>query len=771
MGNRSRARPDPRFTVCVGLRTKLPLAAAFVLLLSLGPIKDNTLIEPQSPGSLNSNGAGPYFFAGKVGISGGSTVRRGVISFDVASSIPAGSTIASVSLKLHLSQEQGGDQNVSLHRLLADWGEGTSSLAGGRGAPATQGDATWLHRFFDTLSWTTPGGDFTTSASATRVVSGLGFHTWGSTSGMVADVQSWLDDPATSFGWILKGNESQPNTPKRFDSKENGTTANRPVLAVGYCPPPRASLRFSASTYTESESSTKATISLSRTASSCGEVTVQYATSDGSATAGSDYSEASGIITFPDGDTGDRTFVIPILDEAFVEGDETVKITLSNPGGNAGLGDPASAFLIIKGNDTEVDVNEDGFVDIADLEAVAGEFGLLPFENRSDVNGDGLLDVMDLVLVALNQGKLAPRPLQAMRFEPAFPNLSFGQPTNMVRPDDGHDHIMVTSQPGLVHVFPDDQNTGQSSVFLDIRDRVVLSNEEGLLGLAFDPQYRSNGFFYVYYSASSPPRSVISRFSVSSESPNAARSDSEFVIMEIPQPFANHNGGQLVFGPDGYLYIALGDGGSGGDPQGNGQNKNTLLGSILRIDVRSPSDGKSYTVPPDNPFVGVTGAREEIWAYGLRNPWRATFDSHTGRLWAADVGQSSWEEIDIIKKGLNYGWNVMEGNHCFSPSTGCNPTGLELPVAEYSRTGGNCSVTGGYVFRGSGMPSLLGAYIYGDFCSGKVWALRYDGHLVTEQMLLAESGENISSFGQDLDNNLYVLSYGDGKVYSLTPVE
>ena len=357
-----------------------------------------------------------------------------------------------------------------------------------------------------------------------------------------------------------------------------------------------------------------------------------------------------------------------------------------------------------------------------------------------------------------------------MRVERVFPNLTFQRLTNLVQPDEGHDHIFVTEQAGRIRVFPDDQQATEAGLFLDIRAQVSeRGTEEGLLGLAFDPDYKSSGYFYVYYSAASPRRSVVSRFSVSQNNPKLADPQSELIIVEISQPFSNHNGGQLAFGPDGYLYIGLGDGGSGGDPRRNGQNTGTLLGTILRIDVSGVSGNKSYRIPPGNPFVGVAGAREEIWAYGLRNPWRFSFDRETDFLWVADVGQNRWEEIDVVRKGLNYGWNVMEGGHCFSPSTGCDMTGLELPVAEYSHSDG-CSVTGGYVYRGPDIPSLLGAYVYGDFCSGKIWGLRYNGESLSEHTLLVDSSLSITSFGQDLAGNLYILSRNAG-IYYLVPAE
>ncbi len=361
-----------------------------------------------------------------------------------------------------------------------------------------------------------------------------------------------------------------------------------------------------------------------------------------------------------------------------------------------------------------------------------------------------------------------PLPLRPLEIERVFPNLQFNRLTNLVQPDDDADRLFVTEQSGRIFIFPNQQDAAQASLFLDLTSQVNEGhNEEGLLGLAFDPDFRSNGYFYVYYSATTPRRSVISRFSAGRTDPNTADADSELIIMEIPQPAGNHNGGQLAFGPDGYLYAGLGDGGGSGDRFGNGQNPATLLGSILRIDVAASSENERYRVPQDNPFVGAGEARPEVWAYGLRNPWRFSFDIQSGRLWAADVGQNSWEEIDLIEKGLNYGWNVMEGAHCFSPGTGCNETGLQLPAAEYSTWEG-CSVTGGYVYRGTGLPSLFGAYVFGDFCSGKIWGIRYDGQSVTESMLLVDSDLQITSFGVDRAGNLYVVSRNQG-VYRFAP--
>ena len=357
-------------------------------------------------------------------------------------------------------------------------------------------------------------------------------------------------------------------------------------------------------------------------------------------------------------------------------------------------------------------------------------------------------------------------PLRAMEVERAFPDLSFDRPVALVFPGDGSGRGFLVEQPGQVMALTGE---GNASPFLDIRGRVSdRGNEEGLLGLAFDPDFVSNGYFYVYYTAGSPRRSVISRFTVSPDGPEiadeVANPDSELIILEVGQPFSNHNGGQILFGPDGLLYIALGDGGSAGDPGGNGQNTGTLLGSILRLDVSTLDAMGSYAIPSDNPLLGVKGARPEIWAYGLRNPWRFTFDRETGDLWAADVGQDAFEEVDLIRPGLNYGWNVMEGESCFrSPGGPCDRAGLEPPVAVYGAKEG-CSIIGGYVYRGSRLPGLYGAYVYGDFCSGKIWAFRYDDSGITGPIQLADTRISISSFAEDTDGELYILSLS-GEIY------
>ena len=350
-------------------------------------------------------------------------------------------------------------------------------------------------------------------------------------------------------------------------------------------------------------------------------------------------------------------------------------------------------------------------------------------------------------------------PSSMMSIEVAFPNLSLERMVYLTHSGDGTNRIFVVLQSGVIIVDPN-----SPKIFLDISDRVSYTgNEEGLLGLAFDPDYGMNGHFYLYYTDYSTRDSVLSRFSVSPDQINMADPNSELKLLQLNQPYSNHNGGSLAFGHDGYLYLGLGDGGAGGDPHRHGQNIETLLGSILRIDTRASSNGKEYNVPPDNPFDN------EIWAFGFRNPWRFSFDRETGMLCVGDVGQNEFEEVDLVERGGNYGWNTMEGFHCFSPSgLACEASGLVLPIVEYSHQDG-CSITGGYVYRGSRIPSLYGAYVYGDFCSGKIWALRFDGIQVTEHVELMDSDLTISSFGEDEDGELYILSF-DGKIYRMTTV-
>jgi glucose/arabinose dehydrogenase len=356
--------------------------------------------------------------------------------------------------------------------------------------------------------------------------------------------------------------------------------------------------------------------------------------------------------------------------------------------------------------------------------------------------------------------------------ERVYPDITISNPVDLQHANDGSGRLFVVSQSGIIYVLGDDQSVTTPPVFLDISSQVLAGGERGLLGLAFHPGYAENGFFYVYYTAGTnfQLRSVISRFSVHADNPGLGNPDSEFVLLEFDQPYSNHNAGQIAFGPeDGYLYIATGDGGSGGDPENNAQDRSTLPGNILRIDVDNPPDGMNYAIPAGNPFADNTdGYREEIYAWGFRNPWRMSFDPETGWLWAADVGQAGREEINIVISGGNYGWKIMEGSDCFSPPTECDRTGLILPVWEYTHdSGAGRSITGGYVYRGTGYPELQGKYFYSDYVSANMWMLDYDGISEPVNTLLPNPGFSIASFGTDQDGELYALGHQNGEIYRI----
>ncbi|HQU72206.1 MAG TPA: PQQ-dependent sugar dehydrogenase [Calditrichia bacterium] len=355
----------------------------------------------------------------------------------------------------------------------------------------------------------------------------------------------------------------------------------------------------------------------------------------------------------------------------------------------------------------------------------------------------------------------SPYALAQFALQEAFPNLSFVQPVDIQNAGDGSNRLFVIEKRGRILVFNNDEQVSDVDTLLDIRSRVdASSSEEGLLGLAFHPDFSQNRYFFVNYTAASPNRSVIARYRVSDSDPNYASPDSELVIITLDKPFTNHNAGQLAFSPvDGYLYLSAGDGGDGGDPLNNGQNRQTLLGSMLRLDVNNASLAEPYRIPPDNPFVGNSeGFREEIWAYGLRNTWRFSFDAQRGWLWAGDVGQSALEEIDILENGGNYGWRIMEANQCYPPGSSCDTSGLKLPIWQYARNLGQ-SITGGHVYYGPSVPALNGRYIYADYVTGRMWSLAYDGVNPPDNTLLLQAGFNISTFGVDESGELFLAAY------------
>ncbi len=349
------------------------------------------------------------------------------------------------------------------------------------------------------------------------------------------------------------------------------------------------------------------------------------------------------------------------------------------------------------------------------------------------------------------------------------------EPVAITHAGDGSRRLFVLEQEGRIRVI--DKGKLKERPLLDISGRINAGGERGLLGIAFHPKFRQSGLLYLNYTAKRPElKTFISEFSFKG---STIDEKSERKLLTIDQPWGNHNGGQLAFGPDGYLYIGVGDGGSANDPQNNGQNLNTLLGSILRIDVNKKENGKPYAIPKDNPFINKANARPEIYAYGLRNPWRFSFDRHTGQLYAADVGQDEVEEIDIIEKGKNYGWRIMEGPQC-TPGVkrDCDKKGYTLPIYSYTHEVGR-SITGGYVYRGKAIPELCGTYLYGDFVNQAIWGLRYkDGKVVAHKTLydpksllslaidyFRDDGLLISTFGEGEDGEVYVGAYQSGVVY------
>jgi glucose/arabinose dehydrogenase len=347
-------------------------------------------------------------------------------------------------------------------------------------------------------------------------------------------------------------------------------------------------------------------------------------------------------------------------------------------------------------------------------------------------------------------------------------NLS--EPVDLASPPGDTARVFIVEKTGTIRILRGGQVLARA--FLDISGFVSTGGEQGLLGLAFHPQYASNGKFYVYYTDKADGNIHLVEYLVSSN-PDSASATNREILFQDHSLHSNHNGGQVAFGPDGYLYIGLGDGGSGGDPLGNGQNLNVLLAKILRIDVNS---GSPYAIPAGNPFQGQTGKRGEIWSYGQRNPWRFSFDRGNGDMYIADVGQERWEEVNYEPAGMggrNYGWNRMEGRYCYPPGTTCNQTGLVLPVAEYDHQAG-CSITGGYVYRGSLHPELAGTYFYGDYCTGLLRSFRImNGTAVEEKdwtrALRTEAGgamQGLSSFGLDAAGELYFVLL-DGEVYRL----
>ncbi len=396
-----------------------------------------------------------------------------------------------------------------------------------------------------------------------------------------------------------------------------------------------------------------------------------------------------------------------------------------------------------------------------------------------------LLLPLTILLVACSTRGALPN----LDLRPLWPNLAVQRPVWFAALPDGSGRKVVVEQRGRVLLLPAQPDATNAPVFLDLTDRhPYTSNEEGLLGLAFHPQFAANGRCFVHYTQTNPARrSVVSEFRMSKADPTQADPASERVLIDQAQPFSNHKGGGILFGPDGFLYVSFGDGGSANDPKENGQNLKTLLGKIIRLDVNTSSSLLPYGIPRDNPFANKGGGvRGEIWAYGLRNVWRFSFDRETGQCWAGDVGQNKFEEVNLIVRGGNYGWNWREGFHDFK-TNGLPPADARFipPIIEYphlaiydpkSTHRPGLSITGGYVYRGTKLPALRGCYVYADFAAGTIWALRRDGNgRVVEQGVLyatpkGAAARSVASFGEDNDGELCVLVFEgtvQGRIYEL----
>jgi glucose/arabinose dehydrogenase len=351
----------------------------------------------------------------------------------------------------------------------------------------------------------------------------------------------------------------------------------------------------------------------------------------------------------------------------------------------------------------------------------------------------------------------------------AFPELKFDMPVDFTHSNDGTGRLFIVEQRGIVRVFQNNPLTKTAGAFLDIKKKVRYGGEAGMLGLAFHPDFKTNGYYYLNYTRKKSDKleTVITRYKVNNYSDNQTDTTSETILLAFEQPYDNHNGGSIKFGKDGYLYIATGDGGSWGDPHNNAQNKSVLLGKILRIDVNKTDKG-NYGIPSDNPFAGNnSGFREEIYALGMRNPWRISFDDATNTLWAGDVGQNSREEIDIIVKGGNYGWRKKESIDCYNPEKDCEEAEFIAPVVDMPQAKGEHSITGGYVYRGTKHPELVGKYIFGDYISGRIFSLETKNGKAVPNQILADRVRQISSFGVDANNELYLCNRESGEILTL----
>ena len=402
------------------------------------------------------------------------------------------------------------------------------------------------------------------------------------------------------------------------------------------------------------------------------------------------------------------------------------------------------------------------------------------------MNANLIVSLLLAILLPQAEPTVSPLPnankgaIPRIRVSRLFPSLQLRRPVQALQAPGDTRALYVLEQAGrIVRLDLQDASVTEAPTWMDIREQVHdRGNEEGLLSMAFHPKFAENGQFFLYYTATSPRRSELTRFTVDRASGKPDLRSAK-VLLEIPQPYSNHNGGTVLFGPDGMLYLSIGDGGAANDPHNHGQNPSTLLGTVIRIDVDRATDDKPYAVPADNPFVGDAKAAPEVWAFGLRNVWRMSFDRATGKLYGGDVGQNAWEEIDIIQRGGNYGWNVREGRHAFAPARpGAFSTDFIEPIAEYGH-GDGVSVTGGFVYRGARFPALVGVYLYADYAFGTIWGLRCGDSGCGDPVVVWKRGaaaQMWSSFGELHDGELVLCAFdggesGPGSLWKIDGVE
>lgn len=671
----------------------------------------DTFINQGAPD--NNAGANAWFDAGTDGVGG---VRRGLLRFDLTA-IPPGSTVTSAVLQLTVIKVPltgPANSTFDLFRLTTGWDEG--ARPGRAGSLAATGEATWNARMHALLPWTAPGAlsDVSSSASASTLVGATAntSYSW-SGPGLVEDAQFWVDNPSLNAGWLLVSEAEQTlRSVRGFAARENGSLFG--ALQVGYNPPPPPNPAMFASIAISNKFPSPPLSITNVPVITNGLITFQW---EGATNGKFDlfYSSALG------------SNAVWNLAQPNIIGDPSGSNFVSDPPYFSSPAYPPNTNLFYR------------------------------------------------------LSSLPQTPSLALRLQVVASNLV--SPTVLTHAHDGSGRLFIADQIGQIRVV-DNSGTLLDTPFLDISNRLISLrpnyDERGLNGLVFHPGYATNGRFFVYYSAP-PPNSnfdnmtVLSEFTVSSNNASVADVNSERVLLAVNEPEFNHEGADLVFGPDGYLYLGLGDGGGAGDQHGtngNAQILSTLLGKILRIDVDS---GSPYGIPADNPFISTPGARPEIYAYGLRNPWRFSFDrggAHQG--FVADVGQNFWEEVDLLRKGANYGWRIMEGNHIFDPTVatalGVDIRSLHFPIFEYGHGHTGISVIGGYVYRGGAFPDLVGKYVFGDFSTS--FAVP-DGHLYYLEetrpgiwehfafQLYPESGpfgRFIKGFGEDEAGEIYVLS-------------